>query len=98
MLIGNQSLFDPDRESVHVLIMSIVEQRWKEFETVGEEKVRQNLALQIYGEDNKKLALAWLEHKKNQQSSSDSARTLAIMEEQLRAAKFANIAAWIAAI
>lgn len=67
--------------------MGIVEQRWKEFENLGEEKVRQNLALRVYGEDSKKLAAAWLEQRQMHATKSAT-----------RAAWVAAVAAIFAAV
>ena len=35
--------------------------RWKEFEELGEEKVRKHLSERIWGEDKERLARQWLE-------------------------------------
>jgi CHASE3 domain sensor protein len=61
--------------------MSDANSRWQDFEEIGEAGVRQNLALRIYGEDNKKLAAAWLEHKASLANAASQAESLALARE-----------------
>jgi len=62
------------------------ESRWREFEELGERKVRQNLAAHVYGEDNTRLAREWLDHKEAERKRSAQA-------EQSEAADRASSAA-----
>jgi hypothetical protein len=78
--------------------MTDTERRWKQFEELGEERVRQNLAAHIYGEDNTRLAREWLAHKAATRQSDSDARDAASSLEQIRIARSAKNAAWAAAI
>ena len=72
----------------------VVQQRWQEFEKLGEEKVRQNLATHVYGEDNTKLAREWLSHKAQQKSEEAQRRSEASSAEEVSIARSAKDAAW----
>ncbi len=74
-----------------------IRDRWAEFDKLGEERVRQNLADHIYGEDNTRAARAWLEHiaerrvADSQAEQADAAK--AALAEASRAADAAERAA-----
>jgi hypothetical protein len=72
--------------------------RWKQFDELGEEKVRKNLASHVYGEENTRIAREWLEHKAAAQRSVARARIDDSSREQIRIARSAKNAAWAAAI
>lgn len=76
----------------------IVEVRWREFEELGEMKVRQNLATHVYGEDNQRMAREWLAHKDQVRASEASRLNEASSREQIDIARSAKNAAWTAAI
>ncbi|MBT5415929.1 MAG: hypothetical protein HOH66_10135 [Rhodospirillaceae bacterium] len=65
--------------------------KWAHLEAQGEVVIRQKLALQQLGGLDMFLAREWLEYRANQRLDSSS-------REQIRIARSAKIAAWIAAI
>jgi hypothetical protein len=69
------------------------EQFWTELEEIGEDGVRANLVTKVYGDLGPKhdLAQMWLEGK-------DRARIAVSNAQQIRIARSAKNAAWIAAI
>jgi len=71
--------------------------RWNEFEAIGEIQVRKNLADRIYSEEKTLLAREWLAHVESARRASEFARIDASNREQIRAARSAKNAAWMAA-
>lgn len=78
--------------------MPTVSERWKKFEELGEEKVRQQPAHESIGANHERAAREWLSYKERLRESSDSERNSASNLEQLRIARSAKNAAWTAAI
>ncbi len=74
------------------------EDRWHKFEALGAKAVRQNIASKVYGEQNRRLAEAWLEHKATLAAHESGLRNDDSSREQIRIALSAKNAAWIAAI
>ncbi len=73
-------------------------QRWKEFENIGEDAVREKVSLGLYSGTNLRNANAWLEKQNQARSSESSRRKEASSSEQSRIARSAKNAAWAAAI
>jgi hypothetical protein len=78
--------------------MSDADSRWADFEQLGERQVRQYLALRVYGEDNVKLAKAWLEYKESLSSAATQAESLALAKAAQSDASRAAAAAERAAV
>jgi hypothetical protein len=74
------------------------DRRWKQFEELGSEQVRKNIASHVYGEENTRLAREWLAHTESVIRSAADAEIVASSAEQIRIARSAKNAAWIAAI
>lgn len=74
-----------------------IDQRWAQFEQLGETKVRQNLAEHVYGEDNTRFATAWLAHKAQERASLEAGRIADSQSIQALAASRAAEAALRAA-
>jgi hypothetical protein len=66
--------------------MSDISQYWRDFESRGEARVRQELASGIYGETGVKMAREWLEHKIQERESEEAARLAETQSEQVTAA------------
>ena len=74
------------------------DQRWNEFEILGEIQVRKNLANRIYSEEKILLADQWLLHSESVLRAAEFAKMDASNFEQIRVARSAKNAAWTAAI
>jgi hypothetical protein len=46
---------------------------WKDFERLGEAKVREHLDAKVFGEDGARIAQAWLDHKAQARASAAGA-------------------------
>jgi len=75
-----------------------IQERWRDFDALGELEVRQRLAAHVYGEDNERLAREWLEHGAQSRADEAERRSDASSSEQIRIARSAKNAAWAAAI
>lgn len=71
----------------------ITEDRWRQFESLGEEGVRKALAENLWGEEKVALALQWLELRELSNSAEDRRQTLAIASDANDLARSANAAA-----
>src|SRR5215470_11208598 len=78
MLRGGGSDSHPRRED---FMNEFVDQRWKEFEGLGEQQVRKNLSTAMYGEDKTKSACAWLEQKASEKSDAPQRRAMPISKD-----------------
>ena len=63
-----------------------IQGQWQDFEKIGEVKVRQQLASNIYNEDGARLARVWLEHQAEIRDSEEAAWLAEVQSEQLSAA------------
>ncbi len=70
---------------------------WDKFENDGEDRVRKNLNLGLYGEGKRRYAKAWIEEKRQQRLSESGDRDDAFKREQIEIARDAADAAWEAA-
>lgn len=70
----------------------------KDFESRGLSKVEEDLALDRYRSPRKELADLWVAKQKGQSSSEREDKYMAMMVSQLRIAKWAMMAAWVAAM
>lgn len=72
-----------------------------EFEADGEDKVRENIATQQYGQPNsykEKLARDWLRRKDDERLETRIRAQTSIAQSSKRAARNSAVAAWVAAI
>ncbi len=74
-----------------------VEHRWQQFERLGEAVVRKNLTSHVYGEENTRHAIAWLEHKAHERASRESLELAASQSKESAAAFRSSEAAMRAA-
>jgi hypothetical protein len=63
---------------------------WQEFDDIGEEGVRKELAGNSYSEGRKQQAYQWLEHRQSLASSDVRSHTLALANEANDLARAAN--------
>jgi hypothetical protein len=70
----------------------------QEFEEAGEDKVRNNLRLGRYNSKSGRYAAAWLAEKDQSRLREQEARKDSSSAEQMRIARSAKNAAWIAAM
>ena len=61
--------------------MTEVEKLWADFEKIGIEQVRRNLAGHVYGEERSKAALGWIDHQASKSESLDRASVIALARE-----------------
>ncbi len=65
----------------------IADARYADFEALGEVQVRQNLALHVYGDENKRLAAAWLSMKEAGRADSHQTEQTSIARRAADAAE-----------
>jgi hypothetical protein len=70
-----------------------LESQWQEFEVIGEEKVRKNIGLHVYGDQRLRLANQWLAFRESSDSSEQRRKTLALAQEANDLARSASEAA-----
>lgn len=70
----------------------------KELDLKGPAQVEEDLKLSRYRSPKKEIAELWRDEKKGQSDLDREDKYMSIMIEQLRTAKLATMAAWIAAI
>ena len=76
---------------------SLEERYFAEFEEAGEAVVRRNLALGRYNEKHGRYARGWLAEQEASRTESKDATNQASSREQIRIARSAKNAAWMAA-
>jgi hypothetical protein len=64
--------------------------RWKEFDALGEMEVRKRVVAQVWGEEKQKLAEHWLNYQESQDSSASRRETLRLANEANDLARSAN--------
>lgn len=77
------------------------EKLYVEFEAAGEDKVRENIATQRYGQPNsykEKLAWEWLRRKQDDRLETRIRTQTKIAQSSKRTAGISALAAWVAAI
>ena len=74
------------------------ERVWRELDALGEAEVRARLAQKIYGPRNISLVQEWLRRQSQSDLDSKESRNIVSNEEQIRIARSAKNAAWVAAI
>jgi hypothetical protein len=70
-----------------------VESQWRDYEEIGEEQVRKNLASNVYGEDRTKSSRAWLAHKAAVREAASQRTSAASQDEANSIARVASAAA-----
>ena len=66
---------------------------WAEFDRIGQEQVRKNIASHVYGELRLYLANQWLDFRDSVESSEDRRRTFMLASDANDLARLANEAA-----
>jgi X-X-X-Leu-X-X-Gly heptad repeat protein len=70
--------------------MEAARARWREFDSLGVEEVRKQLAAQIYGEDKAAQAREWLAHQESERALAVSHKALDASEQAVEEARSAN--------
>lgn len=76
----------------------VVRRRIASFEEQGEAQVRDKIAMRVFNDENRALAVRWLESKDQEREAASRARSEASQDEQIKVARSAKNAAWAAAI
>lgn len=76
------------------------EQLWSQFAAAGEDKVRENIIAQRYGQSDsykERFALEWLREKEQERVANAARRAEELIAEQIEIARSVKNATWVAA-
>jgi hypothetical protein len=71
-------------------MMEAANARWREFDNLGIEEVRKQLAAQIYGEDKAAQAREWVAHQESERTFAVTRKALEASEQAVEEARNAN--------